>query len=304
MKQTKMLTRFYAPVVMIALVLMGFSAPSVLAQDQDQEVEADGQEHREQFNDALEIAREGQSAMEGGDLEAAFSSFDEARQEFLEAAELAAENDDPEVEEMSYQRSAQMAYFAGRMANELERYDDALEQFEAGIEVNPDYTQNYLARAVAYSRLDQQDEAIEAYAEAMETGDQSVQSEAEDAIRSQFHHRASQLLSQESVSSADANQALEYLEEMQEYVEPNANSYYYMAAANEALGNMTEAVELATTALEMHTGSRSDRARIHLIRGEAQLAAGNADEACQDFEEANVGDFQQRAQHHLEHSCQ
>src|SRR5690606_12252494 len=110
-------------------------------------------------------------------------------------------------------------------------------------------------------------------------------------IRDHFVVEASELLGGSAPSAADARQALTLLEQMQQYVEADADTYYYMAVANNVLGNYAEAVQLADQALELHRGSRTDAAKIYFEKGEALMYNGDTAAAKAAFENAKFGPY-------------
>ena len=280
-----------------ALLLIGV-VPAAHAQED--------QAYKETFNQALSVAKEGQSAQNAQNYAEAADQYAAAYQQFREAASAAEQAGDNNVSQRATSFATQLAYRAGLVATRTENYQQALDHFQAGIDVDPNYAKNYLGRGKAYQDMNQVDQAIEAFAQAVEVGNESGDAQtaqtAADAIRSQYHYLASSRLGASSgaPSSADAQQALDYLSALQEYVDPTADTYYYMAVAHEALGQHDQAISEAEQAIELHRGSRTDAAKIYLIKGEALMKQGNNAEARQAFQNATYGEYKQRAEHYLE----
>lgn len=249
------------------------------------------------YNEAAQVAQQAQQAQQNEQHAEARELYAEAHEKIVAFWELGQEMEHDGAISEGRRLAAQFQFRAGLMADRTEDYDQAIEHFNQALEYNDGHSRAYLAKAEAYRKSDRFDEALEFYELAIENGDAQEQRTAEETVRSQFHYLASSRLGEsENPSSSAANYALTELERMQEYVEPNSSTYYYMAVAHEALGDHDEAIERATQALDTFSGSRSERARIHLVRGEAYMAQGDTQQARSDLEEAMVGEFRQRAE--------
>ena len=249
------------------------------------------QEYKEAFNAAIEAARA--------------NDYPTARDEFARAAELASQENDTEIATKSASNAAIIDYNIGKGLIEQENFAGALERFNDGIEVYPSYVNNYEGKALALKKLERIDEAIQAYEDLIAFGNEHNDTQAlrkgETGIRDHFNFLASSALGRRAEPSAsDAREAIASLEELQERVDPDADTYFYLAVANNALGNYDEAVSLADQALGLHRGSRTDAAKIHFTRGEALMYAGNITAAKESFENARFGSYKSPAEHYLE----
>src|SRR5690606_27110516 len=200
--------------------------------------------------------------------------------------------------------AAQIDYNLGKRALDSNA-EQALQRFEAGIELYPKYSNNYLGKALALKRLNRDEDAIAAYEELIAFGEANNDTEAvqegQKGIRDHYVYLASSTLGRRAEpTAAEAREALGSLEKMQEYVEADADTYFYMAAANNALGNYDEAITLADRALEMHKGSRTDAAKIYFVKGEALMYGGNTAAAKEAFQNATYGSYKSLAEHYLE----
>ncbi len=255
----------------------------------------------ELYAQARDVAQQAQQAQQNQQHEEARDLYLDAYARILEFWEAGQEMEHEGAIEEGQRLAIRFQYRAGLMADAMEDYDSAITHFDNALEYDDQHGRSWLGKAEAYRKSDRFEEGLEYYQLAMERGSSDTVQNAENALRSNFHYLASSQLGQdENVSRTAANQALSYLEQMQEYISANSSTYYYMAVANEALGNYAEAIDLATQALDIFSGSRTDQARIHLVRGEAHMAAGNNAEAREDLEAAQVGDYAQRASALLE----
>ena len=249
------------------------------------------------YNEAAQVAQQAQQAQQNAQHAEARGLYAEAHEKIVAFWELGQEMEHDGAMSEGRRLATQFQFRAGLMADRTENYDRAIEHFNQALEYNDGHSRAYLAKAEAYRKSDRFDQALEFYQLAMENGDTQEERTAEETIRSQFHYLASSRLGESAnPSRTAANAALSHLEQLQEYVEPNSSTFYYMAVAHEALGDYDEAISRATQALDIFSGSRTDRARIHLVRGEAYMAQGDAQQARSDLEEAMVGEFRQRAE--------
>jgi len=244
------------------------------------------QEYKETFNAAIEAAKAKQ--------------YQQAYGLYQEAADGARAAGDTDVEGKSNKILAQLDQIFGTQLLKQEKYEEALSRFEHGIGHDPDYAVNYYNRGLALKKLDRVEEAVQSFSEAMARDDGKVARQAESAIRSHFHAEASRLVAKENPRASDADQAIEYLDQVQQLVEPNADTFYYLANAYSIKGDYEKAVAYADQALEIHRGGRSDRAKIHFLKGEALMYSGNITAAKGEFQEARYGNYKASAEHYLE----
>jgi len=253
---------------------------------------AQAQEYKETFNSALETAK-------AKDLAGAVSLFTKA----IDGAKAAG---DAEVERQSRDLIAKIEYKLGGALMDAEKFDEAIKHFENGIAFYPSYSKNYLARASALKKQDKTDASVAAFVEtisvAQAESDSKTARTAEDAVRGHYVFLASSALSRHGAGAtrADAQEALDNLATMQQYVDADADTYYYLAEANKVMGEYQTAIELADKALEMHRGSLTDKAKIFYCKGEALMSLGNNDAAKSAFRNAAYGPYKNSAEHYIE----
>lgn len=293
-RRTSSVKTFFSRAVLMLLVA-GFMATTAQAQE----------EYKKTFNSALETAKAGQAALKAGNNGTALQKFTESYKQFISTAPQARQAGDTDVAQKSNYLAAQLAYKAGLIATRQDNGEAALDHFEAGIQAYPDYMKNYLGRASAFKKMGRIEEAMDAFAETMTkaeaANDRKTVRTAESAIRDNYLYLASSTLTEGGArpSRSAAQKAIGYLEKLDERLGHDADSYYYMAVAHEALGNMNEAMSFADQALA-EDPSRSDAARIHLIVGEMHMQQGNMSEARAHLEQARYGDAKARAEALLE----
>ncbi len=274
------LAKNLAPALLIFLFMAGASASSAYAQDD--------QEYKRAYNAAIEAAKA--------------KNYDEAHKQFVRAADLAKKAGDADIADRSNKVAAQIDYNRGKQLSDNEKYEDALKHFEAGIKRYPKYANNYLGKGLALSKVNKTDEAVAVFQEARKSDDSKVARAAEDAIRGMFVYKASSALSRggEKASRADAQEAISHLTKLQEVIPLDSDAYYYLAEAYKALGDYDQSITAANKGLEMHTGSKSDKARLYFVKGEALMFKGDNASAKAAFSEARFGSFKAPAEHYLE----
>lgn len=252
---------------------------------------ASAQDYKEAYNSGLEAAKA--------------KKYDDAYTHFVKAAQGAKAANDAEVQQRANKIMAQLDYNRGKKLSDAEKYDEALKHFEKGINHLPNFANNYLGKAVALKKLGRDEDAVQAYLDLVKVGEETNSSEAvrqgQNSIRDHFVFKASSALGRNTdPTRRDAEEALSHLEKLQEHVEADADTYFYMAAAHNALSNYDEAIALADKALELHRGSKSDKAKIFFVKGEALMYSGNVLAAKSAFQEATFGSYKSLAEHYLE----
>ena len=288
----KQLGRHLASALVLALFVAGFGTSQAVAQD-------DVAQRTEQLREAWESAVQNYQNR----------SFADAYQQFVRVAELGQSLEDPTAQETA-QRALQylprVAYAEGLTHLQGERYNEAIQAFDKGLAQDDTYLNNMLGKGQAYNRMGRSDDALAIFVEALEkasaANDRDAIQRSSDAIRGYYQPRASELLASagETGNRTQARQVIELLEEMQEHVDADANTYYYLGAANNVLGEYQRAVELLDQGIELHTGSRTDAARFHFEKGEALRLMGNVAQAKEAYQNAAYGSYRQPAEHFIE----
>lgn len=251
------------------------------------------EEYKRVFNQALEDAKAKQ--------------YQKAYEGFLQAAEMARQANDEEVAQKALRIVAQLDYNFGLRAYRNEQYDKALEHYTKGIEHDPSYPKNYLGKGLALLKLERLEEGLETLKQTLavskEAGDRQSLRAAGKAIRDHYLYLASSTLARNGGNPrpSDAREAIGYLDELLqiEDVSPDADVYYYYAEALKTLGEYAKAVEMAQKALELHRGSRTDKAKIYFVMGEAYMLMGDKENARQAFSNALYGSYKAPAEHYL-----
>lgn len=287
MNQTMLLNPMKTLTRILALVVLFAGLNTTTAQAQDD------QEYKKAYNSGLEAAQA--------------KNYDEAYEAFTRAATLAKQSGDADVESRARKIMTQIDYARGTADLKAENWAAALEDFEKGIANEASYAKNYYGKAMALKNQGKWAEALPVYKKAIEVataeGERQVAQQAQSAIRDQYIFLASSALSGDSgnPTRAGATQALEHLAEAETHLsEPDADVFYYRSESYKVLGEYDQSIAAADRALELHRGSKSDKAKIYFVKGESLMLSGQNDAAKLAFQEAQFGNFKASAQHYLE----
>ena len=253
---------------------------------------ASAQAYKEAYNAALEAAK-------AKDLPTALTKF-------TEAADGAAAEGDGDVEKRSRKVISQIEYNLGRRELKAENFDSAIAHFDNGIANYPTNALNYLARASTLKKMDRIDDAIAAFAQTAEIAtaaqDTKTTRSAQEAIRGHYVFLASSALSRNGAraTASDADEAMGHIQSMLQYVDADSDALYYTAESQKVKGEYDQAIVSADQALEMHRGSRSDKAKIYFVKGESMMNSGDIAGAKAAFTNAAYGSYRASAEHFLE----
>lgn len=274
-----------ARMLALALLLVGLGTTTAQAQDD--------QEHKRIYNEA-------RAAAEGKDYAKAYELYEEA-------AQLAGQAGDADVEDLSLKVLTQLDRIFATRALKNENYEEALQWAEAGIGHKEDDATHYYNKALALKNMEQIDDAMASFVKAIEvaeeSGDRKIGNAARGSIQDYYTFLAGTALTRngENVRSSDAQEALEHLAQLENYpVEPDADYYYYTAESQKVLGNLDASLTAAQQALELHRGSRSDKAKIYFVIGEVRMQQGDNEAAKEAFRNAAYGQYKAPAEHFLE----
>ncbi len=276
-------TRLVACATFVALLA---SSPAA-GQDTETRLK-EGQEYKMKYNEALEAAKA--------------KEYDKAYAAFVATIPLAQAAGDTEVVSKSSKVLAQLDNSRGIQAFKAEKYQESLDHHQKGIEHDNSYVPNHYGKAKAMEKMGRMDEALPLLQGVMAMDDRKSAQAAEATIRGHYLFTASSALTSNSgnPSRTDAQKAIDALDELELYVEADADVLYYRAEAFKAMGDYPKAIEAANTALELHKGSKSDKAKIYFVQGESLMYAGSNAEARVAFENAAFGSYKPLAEHYIQ----
>ena len=183
-----------------------------------------------------------------------------------------------------------------------EDYGGALAKFEEGLAEDPTSNKNAYGRALALVQLDREDDAIEAFEQAIALSDTASDTEtataARRAVGTMAFNDGMSLMAANPLPRATAEQALPMLTRADEYGVESNQLAYQLARAQNALGNHDEAARYAERAIE-DNADVDDKSAYYIELGLAHMNGGNADDARAAFEMAREGSWSGWADHYL-----
>ena len=283
---------------LVAALMLGVGVGPVLAQDSGG---ASAEAKKKQLEQLKQSFRAGLKAAKSNNASEAYTQLEQALQ-------LAQDTESSSAADQISGYLQKLPKNWGNTAVENENWSDALTHFDKGIEHAENDAYMYYGKGLALVNMDSTEAGLNTLQQAIEVGNETgntrVTGLATERIRDEFLARASEALNAQNPTSSQIQTALDALDEMQQYVDPNAQSLFYRARALFEQAQYEEAISTAQEGLSMHQGSRSDAAKYHFIVAESQMNLGNTQTACQTFEQAAFGDYQARAQHYLKNDCQ
>jgi hypothetical protein len=279
-------------------LLLGFGSTPVLAQNGGNSQSSPKKEKLKQLKKSF---RSGLKAAKTNNHSQSYNQLEQALQLAQDTDQGGAEN-----QIMGYLQKLPKNW--GNKAIENEKYEQALTHFDKGVKYAEDDAYMHYGKGLALVNLDSTEAGLNTLKKAIEvgnrTGNTRVTGLATERIRDEFLAEASKALNARDPSTAQADTALAAIDEMEQYVEANAQSLFYRARALFEKRAFSEAISTAKTGLDKHQGSRSDAAKYYFIIAESQLNLGDKATACETFQKATFGDYKARAEHYLKNECE
>jgi tetratricopeptide (TPR) repeat protein len=225
--------------------------------------------------------------------------IDKAIGEFEKAIESANEFNDPETAAKATDIIPKLYYSQGTSYYSAEKYNEALESFDKSAKLAPDYSRAYWGMALVYNKTDDTEKMKESFSKALVLAEAEGDTEMAQKIRT----NASKLLQSEGAKKLQAKDwpaALMCLNATTEFEPDNAETYYYIALANNGLKKYDDAIAATDKGLEVAAGENADfKAKFYYEKGNALKAQGNNDAACEAYNNAKYGQFAQNAEYEI-----
>jgi len=291
------------------------------------------------INEVVETYNMGAEAMNGGEIESAVSYFEEtialseqvgveaeeykiksesvlpglhykiamdafksdnfqlAVEKMKETVEVAEVYNDTGIKEKAGRYIPQFYYAYGNEFYKAKDWDNAIENYEKSVEFDPEYINAYFRIALIYRNQGNDEKMIEYFNKVIEKGSSgnSTVEKAINVVKSHYLKNA-----QQAINSKDFNAAVTNLEAALEYGAED-DIYYYLAISYNGLEKWDKAIENALKAVEISTGSDSDKAGAYYEMGKAYAAKGENTSACEAYSSASAGKFEEAAKYQMEH---
>lgn len=221
-------------------------------------------------------------------------NYEKALNVFQEAEKIAQKAGDKSTASKANSYAYRLCYNVGLGYHKDGNNAKALEFFQKGIDLEPSYYKNYKGKATILKEQGDEAAAIEAYIKTGEVASAAGELDERASARTQAEYLVSKGIKDDDYQSVVKNGDifLRFLE--------TADVHYYMAVAYNHLGKYQEALDHATKALDLETGSRTQKAKIYFEKAEAYKNLAQYQLAVQSYQEAAYGEFKQRAEHEIE----
>lgn len=234
--------------------------------------------------------------------ERSMSSINTAIEYFEETQEVAEEFGNDQIAQQARGAIPQLVYVRSVLNYRQENLDQALEDLNRALELNPNYAVAEYQKAVVMKKMEpsdvegwlaQYDRAIEV---AQETNNTETLENARENAAEELVYRAVNLS-----ENREFSRAIELLNMASEYDESSHQIQYRLAEISNKRANWSDAETHARQALDFHNGGVTDKAKIYFELGTALKGQGNFEAACSAFEDARYGDFTEPANHELQY---
>lgn len=229
------------------------------------------------------------------------SSVDTAIEYFQESQEVAEEFGNEQVAQQARGAIPQLYYVRSVINFRQENLEQAMDDLNTALEMNPNYATAQYQKAVVMKRMDpsnvegwlgQYDVAIQT---AQQTNSNQILSNARTSARDELVFRAVNLSEQKQF-----DRAIELLNMAEQYDDSAYQVPYRLAEIANKRANWSQAESYARDALDLHNGGVADKAKIYFELGTALKGLGEIQSACSAYENARYGDFTEPANHELQ----
>src|SRR5690625_4573396 len=229
------------------------------------------------------------------------ANIDVAIERFNEAAEVAGEFNDQEVQRQAMNAIPQLYYVRGVLNYRLENYQEAMAALDQAIEMNANYAAAYYQKGLTQKQLTPND--VDAFLQwydraimiAEQTNDNRTLQSATNAARDELIYRGVTL-----GEDRQFGQAIELLNRVEQYDNASDEQQYRLAEIYNMRSDWSSAATHARRALELHDGGVADTAKIYFELAIALKGLGEYPAACSAFENARYGNFTGPANHELQ----
>ena len=212
--------------------------------------------------------------------------FDDAIAELKKCSALSDEIGDAAKSKKSLKYVGKIHTTKGQYAVKGKKADDALAEFNKALEYNPKSYKTYLGMAMAYKEKGDIDNMLS-------SADKAIELTNGNEKAAKYAAKAKKLASStlfnagaEELTKEHGAKAAEYFNKSLNYTDGNADTYYYLAVANNKAKSFAKAIEAANKALSMKEGDKSD---IYFELGTAQQGSGDNGAACDSYKKVTAG---------------
>lgn len=224
---------------------------------------------------------------------------DKAISEFEKAIDFGIKYNDPETVTKATETIPKLYYAQGNTYYKNEKYGEALEQFKKAAEMSPDYSRAYWGMGLAYNKLGDTENMKDAFVKAQEL----ATADGDDKMLAKINKNAKKILQSKGAKKLQAQQwdaALMCLDASLIFDPDNADTFYYVALANNGMKNFDAAIEAAQKGIDISAAKGPEyQAKLYYELGNALKAKGQNTKACQAYTSAKHGTFAESANYEI-----
>lgn len=219
--------------------------------------------------------------------------------EFENAIEFGKKYNDPNTVEKAEETIPKLYYSQGNTFYKDEDYEIALASFKKAGEIAPDYSRAFYGMGLAYNKMGETKNMKTSFEKALELANADGDDKMEDKIR-KTAKKLLQTSGAKKLQAQDWEAALVCLDASLSFDPENADTYYYMALANNGLSKFDAAETAAKKGLEMSSEKNVEyKAKFFYELGNALKGKGQNTQACDAYKNAKYGRFTESAEYEL-----
>lgn len=246
------------------------------------------------YQKAIDAYRAFQNSRSISNLESTVAAFNDA-------VDAGKQYGKQSVADKSTNNITQLMYMKSVLQYSEENYDQALASVEEVIKRNANYEKAYYQKGLILKKQDGNfDSALAAFDQAIKmaekNGNNEIARKAQENASGELVYRGAKQIESKNYASA-----IKMLEQALKYNSESADAYYRLAQAYNKRGAWDQGLTHAQKALDLESGGRTEKAKIHFEIASAYKGQGNFQEACSAFSNAAYGQFQGPSEHQMEY---
>lgn len=219
--------------------------------------------------------------------------------EFEKAIEYGKKYNDPETIQRAEETIPKLYYAQGNDFYKNDDYENALSSFNKAAEISPDYSRAYWGLGLTYDKLDDTPNMKKSFEKALELAKAEGDTKMEDKI-SKTAKKFLQASGAKKLQEQNWDGALVCLNASLDFDPDNAETYYYVALANNGLKKWDDAAAAAQKGIDMSAKENVEfKAKFYYELGNALKGKGDNTEACEAYTQAKHGRFVESAEYEL-----
>ncbi len=219
--------------------------------------------------------------------------------EFEKAIEYGNKYNDPETIKRAQETIPKLYYAQGNAFYKNDDFENALSSFSKAAEISPDYSRAFWGLGLTYNKMDDTPNMKKSFEKALELAKADGDTKMEDRITKKAK-KSLQASGAKKLQEQNWEGALVCLNASLNFDPDNADTYYYVALANNGLNKWDDAIGAAEKGLQMSEAQNVEfKAKFYYELGNALKGKGDNTKACEAFTKAKFGRFVKNAEYEI-----